>query len=753
MPCLREGSGLWREREWNREEGAGMGDADATGVAAPAPAPIRRLEEAVVNRIAAGEVIQRPASALKELLENSLDAGATSIGIAVKDGGVKLIQIVDNGHGIRYEDLPLLCERHTTSKLREFEDLETIGTLGFRGEALASITFVAHLSVTTMTEGQAHGYKATYKDGQMEGEARPCAAVKGTQITVENLFYNVAARRKAFKNLSEEYGRILDVVSRYAIHKVGVSFSCKKHGDSRADVHTVGSSSRTDTIRAVYGPGVARELIAISASDDSPAGSTFKMDGLISSANYSSKRSIMVLFINDRLVECGALRKAIELVYATILPKASKPFIYMSINLPPQHVDVNVHPTKREVSFLNQESLVDTIQQAVETKLLESNNTRTFSTQTLLPGASIVGTPRQEGSPSPSPPVIVSQKAPVNKLVRVDSMNPAGRIHAFLHKKRSAADDPSQIENDLATTRRTVRQRRNPKESADLTSVQELLAAVDRQTHSGLTEIIKQCMYVGMADDLLALAQCKTRLYVLNVVNLSKELVYQQVLRRFAHFNVMRLSTPASLMELLVLALDEEERMGRWTESDGPKDQIAQLNAELLMCKSEMLKEYFAVEIDELGNLCTLPVVLDQYTPDMDRLPSFLLNLGNNVDWETEIECFETFAAAMADFYAMHPPFLPNPNGDEHSQTYYVGKPKQASNNEEQAGGSDDMEEFERDMKAEAEAAWAHREWTIQHVLFPAMKLFLKPPNHMANDGTVVQVACLENLYKIFERC
>lgn len=732
-----------------------MGDAaDVGGVAAPAP--IRRLEEAVVNRIAAGEVIQRPASALKELLENCLDAGATSIGITVKDGGVKLIQIVDNGHGIRYEDLPLLCERHTTSKLREFEDLETISTLGFRGEALASITFVAHLSVITMTEGQAHGYKATYKDGQMEGEARPCAAVKGTQISVENLFYNVAARRKAFKNLNEEYGRILDVVSRYAIHKIGVSFSCKKHGDSRADVHTVGSSSPTDTIRAVYGPGVARELIAISASDDNPAGSTFKMNGLISSANYSSKRSIMVLFINDRLVECGALRKAIELVYATILPKASKPFIYMSINLPPEHVDVNVHPTKREVSFLNQESLVDTIQQAVESKLLESNNTRTFSTQTLLPGASIVGTPRQEGSPSPSPPVIVSQKAPVNKLVRVDSMHPAGRMHAFMHKKRSPADVPSEVENDLATTRRTVRQRRNPKESADLTSVQELLAAVDRQTHSGLTEIIKQCTYVGMADDVLALAQCKTRLYVVNVVNLSKELVYQQVLRRFAHFNVMRLSTPAPLMELLMLALDEEERMGRWSECDGPKDQIAKLNVELLICKSEMLKEYFAIEIDDSGNLCTLPVVLDQYTPDMDRLPSFVLNLGNNVDWETEMECFETLAAAMADFYAMHPPFLPNPNGDENSQTYYVGRPKQASINgssDEQAGGSNDMDEFERDMKAEAETVWAHREWTIQHVLFPAMKLFLKPPNHMANDGTAVQVACLENLYKIFERC
>lgn len=158
----------------------------------------------------------------------------------------------------------------------------------------------------------------------------------------------------------------------------------------------------------------------------------------------------MVLFINDRLVECGALRKAIELVYATILPKASKPFIYMSIHLPPHHVDVNIHPTKREVSFWNQESLVDTIQQAVEAKLLESNNTRMFTTQTLLPGASIVETSRRDSGHSPSPPVIVSQKTPVNKLVRVDSANPAGRLHAFLHKKRSTVDEPSQTENNLA---------------------------------------------------------------------------------------------------------------------------------------------------------------------------------------------------------------------------------------------------------------------------------------------------------------
>ncbi|KAI3785372.1 hypothetical protein L1987_44490 [Smallanthus sonchifolius] len=150
------------------------------------PPRIHRLDESVVNRIAAGEVIQRPVSAVKELVENSLDAGSTSIHVSVKDEGLKYIQVSDDGYGIRYEDLPILCERHTTSKLSAFEDLQSIKSMGFRGEALASMTYVAHVTVTTITSGQLHGYRVSYRDGVMEHEPRACAAVKGTQIvTVE----------------------------------------------------------------------------------------------------------------------------------------------------------------------------------------------------------------------------------------------------------------------------------------------------------------------------------------------------------------------------------------------------------------------------------------------------------------------------------------------------------------------------------------------------------------------------------------
>jgi DNA mismatch repair protein MLH1 len=329
---------------------------------------------------------------LKELLENSVDAGSTVISITVKEGGNKMLQVQDNGHGVREEDLAHVCERHTTSKLRTYKDLEGIGTLGFRGEALASITFVAHLTLTTMLHGEAsHGLRATYRDGKMEEpQPTPCASVPGTIVTVEDLFYNVITRKKALKNSSEEYARILDVVGRYAVFKTGISFTCKKHGDNRTDIRTAVLNSRVDNVRAVYGAAVANNLLPMNltvggnvntvseetrgnldlpsegcepGSSDASAETrqskqgeklgdgtvAFTLEALVSNASYSTKKTVLVLFINNRLVECPPLKHACEKVYARLLPKAGKPFLFMALEMPDKHVDVNVHPTKKEV--------------------------------------------------------------------------------------------------------------------------------------------------------------------------------------------------------------------------------------------------------------------------------------------------------------------------------------------------------------------------------------------------------------------
>lgn len=717
------------------------------------PPKIHRLDESVVNRIAAGEVIQRPVSAIKELVENSLDAHSTSINVVVKDGGLKLIQVSDDGHGIRREDLPILCERHTTSKLTNYEDLQSIKSMGFRGEALASMTYVGHVTVTTITPGKLHGYRVSYRDGVMEDEPKPCAAVKGTQIMVENLFYNMIARRKTFQNSSDDYSKIVDLLSRFAIHHINVSFSCRKHGASRADVHSVTTSSRLDSIRSVYGVSVALNLMKIEVPDSDPSSSVFNMDGLISNSNYVAKKTTMVLFINDRLVECTALKRAIEIVYAATLPKASKPFIYMSIVLPPEHVDVNVHPTKREVSLLNQEFIINTIQSAVESKLRNSNEARTFQEQTLDSSPSVTLSAKKDSNvnPSPSPYGSKSQKVPVNKMVRTDASDPAGRLHAYLQARPV---DNLEGNSSLAAVRSSVRQRRNPKESADISSVQELVNDIDGNCHSGLLDIVRNCTYIGMADDVFALLQYKTQLYLANVVNLSKELMYQQVLRRFAHFNVIQLSDPAPLRLLIMLALKEEDLDLESNENEDLREKIAEMNTELLKDKAELLEEYFCIYIDSHGNLSRLPVILDQYTPDMDRIPEFVLSLGNDVDWEDEKNCFQTIAAAVGNFYAMHPPLLPSPSGDG-LQFYRRRKPEKNPDDKEKATDIDveTEDELEHELLSEAETAWAQREWSIQHVLFPSMRLFLKPPTSMATNGTFVQVASLEKLYKIFERC
>ena len=345
---------------------------------------IRKLDETVVNRIAAGEIIHRPVNAVKEMIENSLDAKSTAIQVTVKSGGLKFLQIQDNGCGIRKEDMGIVCERFTTSKLCKFEDLNTIATYGFRGEALASISHVAHVTIVTKTAESNCAFKAQYSDGKPKGEPKPCAGNRGTQIIVEDLFYNIMTRKKALKSPGEEYARIVDVVSKYAIHNAGIAFTVKKHGQNLGDVRTINTSSIVDNISTIYGASVVKEILEISC-DNQQYG--FNMKGYITNANYSMKRLTFLLFINHRLVDSSAIRKAIDAVYSAYLPKGTHPFVYLSVEINPMNVDVNVHPTKHEVHFLHEDSIIEIIQKQFEEKLLGCNSSRTYYTQKLLPNA------------------------------------------------------------------------------------------------------------------------------------------------------------------------------------------------------------------------------------------------------------------------------------------------------------------------------------------------------------------------------
>lgn len=199
---------------------------------------------------------------------------------------------------------------------------------------------------------------------------------------MEDLFYNVAVRRKALKNANEEHAKITDVISKYSIHNPTVGFSLKKFGQNIADVRTAPASTVVDNIKAIYGPTVSRELLEVLHTDEKLG---FKLAGYITNANYSMKKCTMLLFINHRLVDSTSLRKALDAVYVNYLPKDKHPFMYISLELNPLNLDVNVHPTKHEVKFLHEEMIIESIQKCVETKLLGANESRQYYTQTLLP--------------------------------------------------------------------------------------------------------------------------------------------------------------------------------------------------------------------------------------------------------------------------------------------------------------------------------------------------------------------------------
>ncbi|XP_048384844.1 DNA mismatch repair protein Mlh1 isoform X2 [Stegostoma tigrinum] len=733
------------------------------------PGVIRRLEETVVNRIAAGEVIQRPANAIKEMVENSLDANSTSIQVTVKDGGLKLIQIQDNGTGIRKEDLDILCERFTTSKLQKFEDLASIVTYGFRGEALASISHVAHVTVTTKTADGKCAFRASYSDGRLKAPPKPCAGNQGTQITVEDLFYNIATRRKALKNPSDEYSRIVEVMSRYAIHNSGVSFAVKKQGETVADVRTLPNASTLDNIRTVFGNAVSRELIDVCFEDPKFA---FKMKGYISNANYSVKKCIFLLFINHRLVESSALRKAIETVYAAYLPKNTHPFLYLSLEILPQNVDVNVHPTKHEVHFLHEDSIIESVQQHIESKLLGSNSSRTYFTQTLLPGPAITSNDFIKPSAASATPSGSSDKPYAHQMVRTDSKEQ--KIDAFLQPINKPQEAPpstvsadgravcqdSEMEDlsdiDLlavekagssnATIQKPLRPCNDDPSSAparkrsrvdssgetkEVNSSCEMTAAhlpkrriINLTSILTLQEEINNQNHAGCVNPQWALVQYQTKLYLINTTKLSQELFYQILVYDFGNFGVLKLSSPAPLYELAMLALDSPE--SGWTEDDGPKEGLAEYIVDFLKTKSEMLQDYFSLGIDEEGNLTGLPLLLENYVPALEGLPMFILRLATEVNWDEEKECFEKLSKECGMFYSIRKEYIletephVSPNLGQQNQEFGNDKP------------------------------W---KWTVEHAVSKAFRTLLLPPKHFAEDGSILQLANLPDLYKVFERC
>lgn len=742
------------------------------------------LDKNVVNLIAAGEIIIAPSNALKELLENSIDASSSQIDIMVKDGGLKLLQISDNGTGINKDDLPILCERFTTSKLVEFDDLRKISTYGFRGEALASVSHVARLSVITKTDHDKCAWKASYSSGDLIGGfddgIKPVAGNTGTILVVEDLFYNVPSRLRALKSANEEYSRILDVVSKYSIHVENVGFNCQRQGGKGLDIMVRKTATRKDRIRSVYGSNIANNLLMVDIELDEVFKENFglnKCHGCISNTNFENKKSIQpIFFINNRLVVCEPLKRAIGSLYSTYLPKGHKPFVYLALEIKPQNVDVNVHPTKREVRFLNEDEIIEQIVLSIDQQLSALDSSRNFLTQQVLTNARKIEDDIEERRSKRlkqmnTEPIVREKPKPISlstfrkpyehEMVRTDYNQTT--LNNFVKssqvsQSRIRSSSSSYIDTTIDHTNNSnINTDDDDKNNADtqvnledfddgfnevnsttildstpvnktrkpvtLLSIKTLRQELQERGHRKLTQLFTQHTYVGIADysKRLCCIQHEVRLYLVDYASLSAELFYHIGLADFSNFGKIEIINEEGIdiKQLLKSEIyDNKEFVSVYCEKNSINE-LPDLNEIIQTCfvdMFEMWEEYFSVEIDisdvENPKLRSLPLLVKGYIPSWNKLSLFLFRVATKIDWNNEKSCLGGILRQIALFYV-------------------------PESIDEDVDNASERKERISDC--------------LENLLMPIVKRKFLATDNLVRD--VIEIASLPRLYRVFERC
>ena len=574
---------------------------------------------------------------------------------------------------------------------------------------------------------------------------------------VEDLFYNVPTRRRAFRSTSEEYAKILDVVGRYAVHCSGVAFSCRKHGDAGVSISTPVAASTVDRIRQIHGSAVANELVEFKVEDENLG---FRSSGLVTNANYHVKKTVILLFINHRAVESTVVKRAIEQTYSAFLPKGGHPFVYINLEVEPQRVDVNVHPTKREVNFLNEDEIIESICNEIRSKLAKVDSSRTFLTQSLLPGVPTIESlsrddegdqPSGPGSSAPKTPA-TSKKPYENNLVRTDSKvrKITSMLSPAMPTPHSRTDDaePSSSSTVLDEGLHYETTDREPLRIA-LTSIKNLRAAVRATMHNNLTEMIASHTYVGLVDERrrIAAIQSGVKLYLVDYGMLCSEFFYQIGLTDFGNFGTIKLDPAPKLVDLLRIAADAEKELHsaqheqQKEEANSIFTTAPDLIAKTLIDRREMLHEYFSLQISPTGHLLSIPLLLKGYLPCLGKLPRFLLRLGPYIDWSSEEECFRSFLRELAAFYTpeqLPPSPSPSPSSSK----------DEASQHQSQHGNGDGDEEGEDESIRHRRMVMGRM---LEYAVFPALRARLVATTRLLRG--VVEVADLKGLYRVFERC
>ncbi|MFA9422943.1 MAG: DNA mismatch repair endonuclease MutL, partial [Sedimentibacter sp.] len=346
---------------------------------------IHLLDNETINKIAAGEVIESPKSIVKELVENSIDASADEIIVEIKNGGKSLIRITDNGNGINKDEVEDAFKRHCTSKINTSDDLNSLFTLGFRGEALASIAAVAHIEVITRTNDDSYGIKLHIEGGKIALKEDVGCPV-GTTITITELFYNVPARKKFLKSDAAESGNINEIVLSLALSKQNISF--KYINNNSIAFKTPKTTNLLNTISSLYEKDLYNSLLKVEYVSD-----LVKINGYTTNLNYyRGNRKQQIVFVNDRFIKHRRMNYFIEAAYNTLLPKNKYPACFLKIEIDPSLVDVNVHPAKTEVRFQNEDIILNEVKRAIYQALNSNSIMKEITKDTIVPNHSYTKT-------------------------------------------------------------------------------------------------------------------------------------------------------------------------------------------------------------------------------------------------------------------------------------------------------------------------------------------------------------------------
>jgi DNA mismatch repair protein MutL len=420
-------------------------------------AVIHVLDEVTANQIAAGEVVERPVNAVKELVENAVDAGASSIEVEIADGGMTYIRVTDDGCGMTEEDAKLSVIRHATSKISSVDNIYHIASLGFRGEALPSIASVSRTTITTRRHEDVEGTALEMTGGEIT-EVKPAGAPAGTTVEVRDLFYNVPARKKFLKSERTESSRINSMVGKLSLANPDIAFRLINNG--RTVIETPGNGRLMDVISALYGTKTAGEMLPVEEE-----GENIALEGLISKPSLlKSSRQYQTIIINRRVVESAVVSKAVDNAYHSLLPKNGYPLMVLSFQVPPESIDVNVHPQKREIKFSDEQTVFRLVYHGVLGTLTSQSTADTIAREMIHdPGHEVVeekdfkpGSIRVEDKPLGKPDIGLSEETRPKTSWGEPAPSYEGRQEktgSYTVEKRTPAFTPDMEKKELFTDR------------------------------------------------------------------------------------------------------------------------------------------------------------------------------------------------------------------------------------------------------------------------------------------------------------